>query len=448
MDDFSDFKSTDVPIDQVIPYARNPRNNKTAISKVASSIKEYGFRQPIVVDKDMVVIVGHTRLEAARLLNLATVPVHIANGLSEIKAKAYRIADNRTHEESSWDNELLALELSELEESGIGLEATAFDTSELDSLLNEQINNSDKDIDSVPDISDNPVTKKGDIWQLGDHRLVCGDSGDPWCYEALFGAGKCDMIYTDPPYNVNYQSNAGKIKNDNLTSLDFSQLLEKVFRNCTKYLTEGGSVYVSYSEKETENFFKALRLSGLKQSGNLIWLKNQLVLGRSDYQLQHEPIWYGWKKGKKHQWHGGRKQTSISKCHDLLPVSKIDDNHYIINWNDLNVIIEGKDLKVEAVESSIIKEDKPLKSPLHPTMKPVSLIERLISNSSKRGNLVLDAFGGSGSTLIACEQVKRNARIIEIEPKYCDVIIKRWQILTGKQAFHAQTGSKFIANDD
>lgn len=436
-----------VAIDGVIPYARNPRVYGDAIDKVAASIKEFGFRQPIMIDDANVIIAGHTRYAAAKKLGLETVPIHRASGLNETQIKAYRLADNRTHEASSWDEALLALELQELEEAGADLEMTAFDVSEIDHLLAESLGVSDDSEDAL-DECEAQITQRGDIWQMGKHRLVCGDATDPASYTALLGSGKADMLYTDPPYNVAYEGKAGSIANDDLSDDAFASLLQSTFNNAYDSLKAGAPAYVSYSDKETENFYAALRQAGFKQSSNLIWIKNQLVLGRNDYHSQHEPIWYGWKPGKKHIWHGGRKQTTLEKAGDILPLTRLDESSYMLQWSDLNIILRGEHITAEVLESALIHEDKPQSSDLHPTMKPVSLIERLIKNSSARNNIVLDCFGGSGTTLIACENLNRSARLIELDPHFCDVIIRRWQSLTGKQAIHAVTGRPFGVLDE
>ena len=432
-----------VEIDSIIPYARNPRKHRDmGIDKVAASIKEYGFRQPIVVNSENVIVAGHSRYFAAKRLNMLTVPVHQAIDLSDAQIKAYRIADNRTHEESLWDNELLSLELEELEENGFSLEQTAFDVSQLDEFLSGNHANEDK-VDILPSLPIIATVQMGDVWQLGNHRLVCGDATDAACYGALLGASKVNMVYTDPPYNVNYQAKAGSIANDKLSSEQFYLLLQKTFANVVASMKGGAPIYVSYSEKETECFYRVLRESGLLQSSCLIWIKNQLVLGRGDYHCKHEPIWYGWKGGAKHVWHGGRKQTTLANADDILPLSKVGEGQYLLQYANLNVIISGENVKVEVIEDNLLNENKPQRSELHPTMKPIALLERLIKNSSARGEVVLDAFGGSGSTLIACENLNRHARLIELEPKYCDVIIQRWQNLTGKIAINALSGEKY-----
>jgi len=393
-----------ISTDRVIPYARNPRHNEAATSKVAASIKEFGFRQPIVVDKDYVIIVGHTRLLAAQNLGIEKVPVHIAEGLTEAQVKAYRIADNRTHEEAEWDDELLALELGDLENSGFDLELTGFDPDELDKLLLDETEGLTDD-DAIPEVPEVAVTKTGDVWILGEHRLLCADSTDAESVELLLDGSLVDMVFTDPPYNVNYGSSAkDKIREKAGSKAGRKILNDNLGDNFEKFLTDActqmvqvckGAIYICMSSSELHTLQKSFADSGGHWSTFIIWSKNTFTLGRSDYQRQYEPILYGWAEGGKHYWCGDRNQSDI--------------------WN----------------------YNKPNVNDLHPTMKPVEMVCRAIENSSKSRDLVLDIFGGSGSTLIACEKLNRSARMIELDPKYCDVIVKRWQEFTGKEAVSA-----------
>jgi DNA modification methylase len=391
-----------VDIARVIPYARNPRHNQAAIAKVAASIQEFGFRQPIVVDADYVVIVGHTRLLAAQQLGIAKVPVHVAEGLTEAQVKAYRIADNRTHEEAEWDKELLAIELGELDGAGFDLELTGFNPDELDALLLEEQADGLTDEDAIPEVPEEPVTQPGDIWVLGNHRLLCGDSTSPDAMKALMGDTLADMVFTDPPYNVNYGDTAKdkirakggkragrKIMNDNLGE-DFYRFLHDACRNMISVCK--GGMYICMSSSEIHTLQRAFIEAGGHWSTFIIWAKNTFTIGRADYQRQYEPILYGWPEGSSHYWCGARDQGDVWPC------------------------------------------NKPRVNDLHPTMKPVELVCRAIENSSKSRDIVLDPFGGSGSTLIACEKLGRQARLIELDPKYCDVIVKRWQEFTGKKA--------------
>ena len=391
-----------IDIGRVIPYARNPRRNEQAIAKVAASIKEYGFRQPIVVDEEMVIIAGHTRLQAAQQLGLTKVPVHSATGLTATQVKAYRLADNRTAQEAEWDDELLGLELGELAEQGFDLDLTGFDGDELEKLLAEIDEGGLTDDDDVPEAPETPVSKPGDVWVLGNHRLICGDSTDAAVLDTLLDGQLVDIVFTDPPYNVNYGDTAKdkirakggakagrKIMNDNLGN-EFEAFLTDTCANMLRVTK--GALYICMSSSELDTLQSAFRSSGGKWSTFIIWAKNTFTLGRSDYQRQYEPILYGWKEGNDHYWCGARDQGDV----------------WFFN--------------------------KPQKNDLHPTMKPVELVCQAVKNSSKSKDIVLDSFGGSGSTLIACEKLGRYARLIELDPAYCDVIVKRWEEFTGKSA--------------
>lgn len=391
-----------IDIGRVIPYARNPRRNEQAIAKVAASIKEYGFRQPIVVDEEMVIIAGHTRLQAAQQLGLTKVPVHTATGLTATQVKAYRLADNRTAQEAEWDDELLGLELGELAEQGFDLDLTGFDGDELEKLLAEIDEGGLTDDDDVPEAPETPVSKPGDVWVLGNHRVICGDSTNAAVLDTLLDGQLVDMVFTDPPYNVNYGDTAKdkirtkggakagrKIMNDNLGN-EFEAFLTDACANMLRVTK--GALYICMSSSELDTLQSAFRASGGKWSTFIIWAKNTFTLGRSDYQRQYEPILYGWKEGNDHYWCGARDQGDV----------------WFFN--------------------------KPQKNDLHPTMKPVELVCQAVKNSSKSKDIVLDSFGGSGSTLIACEKLGRYARLIELDPAYCDVIVKRWEEFTGKSA--------------
>ena len=402
-----------IDIGRVIPYARNPRRNEQAIAKVAASIKEYGFRQPIVVDEEMVIIAGHTRLQAAQQLGLSKVPVHIATGLTNTQIKAYRLADNRTAQEAEWDEELLGLELGELAEQGFDLDLTGFDGDELEKLLSEIDEGGLTDDDNVPEIPETPVSKTGDVWVLGNHRLICGDSTETAVLDTLLDGQLVDMVFTDPPYNVNYGDTAKdkirakggakagrKIMNDNLGN-EFEAFLTDACANMLRVTK--GALYICMSSSELDTLQSAFRASGGKWSTFIIWAKNTFTLGRSDYQRQYEPILYGWKEGNDHYWCGARNQGDV----------------WFFN--------------------------KPQKNDLHPTMKPVELVCQAVKNSSKSKDIVLDSFGGSGSTMIACEKLGRQARLIELDPIYCDVIVKRWEEFTGKNAVLAGEEKDFAA---
>jgi DNA modification methylase len=387
------------PTLRVIPYARNPRKNQAAVAKVAASIREFGWRQPIVVDSNMVVIVGHTRLLAAQQLGLEAVPVHVAEGLTDAQVKAYRLADNRTHEEAEWDNDLLAIELGALKDANFDLGLTGFDAEELEALLNDGLLAGLTDEDAIPETPETAISRLGDVWILGEHRLLCGDATSSDAYARLLGGNPVDMVFTDPPYNVNYgETTKGgvkadrKILNDHLGE-EFYSFLLAACQNAVKHCK--GAMYICMSCAELNTLQRAFREAGGHWSTFIIWAKNTFTLGRADYQRQYEPILYGWPEGNKHFWCGARDQGDV----------------WFFN--------------------------KPRTNDLHPTMKPVELVQRAIENSSKTRDTVLDCFGGSGSTLIACEKTHRVARLMECDPKYCDVIVTRWQDFTGKKATNA-----------
>ena len=388
---------TDLAVETLVPYARNPRNNTAAIDAVKASIAEFGFRQPIVVDEKLVVIVGHTRLEAAKQLGLKTVPVHVAEGLTPAQAKAYRIMDNRSHENAEWDDELLRLEFGDLRLDDFDLALTGFVSEELDKLLGAEEIEGLTDPDEAPAVPEVPVSKLGDLWILGDHRVLCGDSTVMTDVEKLMGGQLADMSFCDAPYNVDYGNSAkdkmrGKdrrILNDALGE-GFYQFL---YDACVNLLmVTKGACYLSMSSSELDTLQRAFKAAGGKWSTFIIWAKNTFTLGRADYQRQYEPILYGWKDGSQHYWCGARDQGDV--------------------WF----------------------VDKPRVNDLHPTMKPVELVERAITNSSKSRDIVLDLFGGSGTTLIAAERTGRSARLMELDPKYVDVIVQRWQDYTGNKA--------------
>jgi DNA modification methylase len=388
---------TDMAVATLVPYARNPRNNTAAIDAVKASIAEFGFRQPIVVDEKMVVIVGHTRLEAAKQLGLKTVPVHVAEGLTPAQAKAYRLMDNRSHENAEWDDELLRLEFGDLKLDDFDLALTGFVSDELDKLLGAEQIAGLTDPDEAPPVPEQPVSKPGDFWILGDHRVLCGDATVMTDVEKLMGGQLADMSFCDAPYNVDYGNSAkdkmrGKdrrILNDALGE-GFYQFLYDACVNLL--LVTKGACYLSMSSSELDTLQRAFKAAGGKWSTFIIWAKNTFTLGRADYQRQYEPILYGWKDGSQHYWCGARDQGDV--------------------WF----------------------VDKPRVNGLHPTMKPVELIERAITNSSKSRDIVLDLFGGSGTTLIAAERTGRSARLMELDPKYVDVIVQRWQDYTGNKA--------------
>ena len=372
-----------ININEIIPYEHNPRKNDDAVEAVANSIKNFGFKSPIVVDKNMVIVNGHTRHKASQLLGLTMVPVIVASDLTEEQCRALRLADNKTAEIAKWDKKLLQQELESIDWEGLQMEMTDFGFDNIfDSQPQEVIHD---DFDEGQYISATPYSMQGDIYLLGNHRIMCGDSTNPEMVKELLNGARADMIFTDPPYNVNYEGSDGQsIQNDNMANEDFYNFLLSVYKNMFDSVKEGGSIYVCHADSEGLNFRKAFIDAGFKLAQCLIWVKNSFTMGRQDYQWQHEPILYGWKPGA---------------------------GHYFVDDRSL---------------STVWFYDKPKHNDLHPTMKPLELVGQGINNGSLKGQLVLDLFGGSGSTLIASEQAGRINYSMELDEKYADVIIKRF----------------------
>ena len=386
-----------VSIEKLIPYARNARtHNEAQVSQIASSIKEFGFNNPILISDDYSIIAGHGRLAAARKLGLAEVPVIKLSHLSDTQRKAYVLADNRLALNAGWDNDLLKLELIELKAKDIDLEMLGFSAEELDGLLNAlEPTEGLTDEDAVPEPPEEPITKPGDIWILGKHRLMCGDSTSIDHLEKLCDGRQVDMWLTDPPYNVAYEGktkDALTIKNDSMSDDTFRQFLRDAYTAANAVMKAGAVFYIWHADSEGYNFRGAAQDAGWKVRQCLIWKKSTMVMGRQDYHWKHEPCLYGWKEGAGHLWAADRKQTTI------------------------------------------LEFDKPSRNGEHPTMKPVALFEYQMLNNTKGGDIVLDSFGGSGTTLVAAEKNGRVAYLIELDPKYCDVIVKRWEEFTGKKA--------------
>ena len=391
-------------IEEIIPYARNPRVNAVSVDKVASSIKEFGFRQPLVLDEKYTILAGHTRLLASKKLGLKEVPVHIANGLSEGQKKAYRIMDNRSSEDSEWDEELLSLELMDLQDNEFDLGLTGFTPEELSALLSlNEMREGLTDEDAVPDLPEEPTTKLGDLWLLGKHRLLCGDSTSIDVVEQLMDGNKADLVFTDPPYGISYGGGRaagtsakgalvkahGEILGDDKRGDELLDLLIGSIGSLKTFSKGGSPFYVCLNYKNYSLFEEALKQVGLSVTTCIVWDKKSIGLGRSNYRPQHEFIFYY----KGDQWLGEKNEN------DVWYMSRVATVEY-----------------------------------LHPTQKPVELIERAIKNSSKLEDLIADIFMGSGSTLIACEKLARKCFGIELDPKYCDVIVQRWEEFTGKKA--------------
>ena len=374
-----------VPITKLVPYVNNARTHSPEqINKLRSSLREFGFINPVIIDRDFGVIAGHGRILAAKEEGITEVPCVFADHLTEAQKKAYIIADNRMAMDAGWDEELLRVEIEALQAEAFDLSLTGFDEKELSDLFKDDANVQEDDFDVDAELEKPTFSKNGDVWTLGRHRLVCGDSTKAETFGTLMQGRKTNLVVTDPPYNVNYEGTAGKIKNDNLADEKFYQFLFDAFSNIEKVMADDASIYVFHADTEGLNFRKAFSDAGFYLSGCCIWKKPSLVLGRSPYQWQHEPCLYGWKKSGKHQWYADRKQTTI--------------------W----------------------EFEKTKKNTDHPTMKPIPLLAYPIQNSSMSNTLILDPFGGSGSTLIACEQTDRSCYTIELDEKYCDVIVKRY----------------------
>ncbi len=393
-----------VPVEKLVPYVNNARTHSPEqINKLRSSLREFGFINPVIIDRDFGVIAGHGRILAAKEEGIKEVPCVFADHLTEAQKKAYIIADNRMAMDAGWDEELLRVEIEALQAEAFDLSLTGFDEGELADLFGDDPDVKEDDFDVDAELEKPTVTKAGDVWTLGRHRLVCGDSTKPETYEVLMQDKKANLVITDPPYNVNYEGTAGKIKNDNMAGDKFYQFLFDAFTNMEKEMANDASIYVFHADTEGLNFRKAFADAGFYLSGCCIWKKPSLVLGRSPYQWQHEPCLYGWKKKGKHQWYSDRKQTTI--------------------W----------------------EFEKTKKNTDHPTMKPIPLLAYPIQNSSMSNTLVLDPFGGSGSTLIACEQTDRSCYTIELDEKFCDVIVKRYieQVGTSENVSVERDGATF-----
>lgn len=379
-----------ISIDKLIPYVNNARtHSKDQILKLRSSIREFGFINPVIIDSKYNVIAGHGRILAAREEGIKEVPCVLVDYLNEAQKKAYILADNRLAEDAGWDEELLRVEIESLEDMSFDLSLLGFDENELSKLFDDGKDIKEDDFNVEDELTNPAITKNGDIWILGRHKLICGDSTKEDTLKILMKDTKANLVVTDPPYNVNYEGSAGKIKNDNMDQSKFYSFLLDAFTNASNFMTDDSSIYVFHADTEGLNFRKAFNDAGFYLSGTCIWKKQSLVLGRSPYQWQHEPVLFGWKKKGKHNWYTGRKESTI--------------------W----------------------EFDKPKKNGEHPTMKPIALLSYPIKNSSMTNAIVLDMFGGSGSTLIACEQLERTCFLVELDEKFCDVIVKRYIELVG-----------------
>lgn len=437
------------PIDELIPYERNARTHSPEqVGKIMSSMMEFGFTNPILV-AGKGILAGHGRLMAARELGLSTVPVIRLDHLDDAQQRAYVLADNRLAEDAGWDEELLAAELQALAEDGYDLSLTGFNDDEIEDLLagldaeEEPATPTVTDPDVAPAAPAVPVSQLGDIFRLGNHRLICGDSTSLEQVQAMLAGDQIDCLWTDPPYNVAYESDlAGSIQNDDMDDASFAQFLFDVYSTAYAVMKPGAPAYIAHADIEGVNFRREFERAGFYLASCLIWRKNLLVLGRADYHWQHEPILYGRKPGAAHQWYGDRNKTTLVEL-EALKVERISDTEYQIPFGEKTIIVRGDNLQLTAENGTVFWEDKPHRNAEHPTMKPVGLIQRQLQNSANRGDKVLDLFGGSGSTLMACETLGMHARLVELDPKFVDVIIKRWQDFTGRNAVHVQSEQTF-----
>ena len=396
-----------IGIATLIPFAKNSRTHSDAqVAQIAASIREFGFTNPVLIDEANGIIAGHGRVMAARKLKLTEVPCIRLAHLTDAQKRAYVIADNKLALNAGWDEAMLKLELADLKALNFDLDLTGFNTDEIDALLAEKGTEGLTDPDDTPEPPVEPVTRLGDVWVCGQHRVMCGSSLEMTAMERLCGEQRVDMLLTDPPYNVAYTGktkDALTIQNDSMGDEAFRTFLRDAFVTADAVLKPGAVFYVWHADSEGYNFRGACKDAGWQVRQCLIWQKNSMVMGRQDYHWQHEPCLYGWKDGAGHLWASDRKQTTL------------------------------------------LKFDRPSRSEDHPTMKPVALFEYQLLNNTKGGDIVLDSFGGSGTTLIAAEKNGRIARIMELDPKYVDVIVKRWEDFTGQKAVLESTGEPFKA---
>ena len=412
-------------IGSITPYDRNPRRNDQAVDAVAESIEEFGFKVPIVVDSEGTIVAGHTRFKAAKRLGMQVVPVIVADDLTPEQVRAFRLADNKVAELADWDWDLLADELEGIET--IDMEAFGFDA-DFDIETGEP---EAEDDGYEVDPPEEPESRLGDVYRLGDHVLVVGDSTDPdTIAKAMDAMGEgldADLLLTDPPYNVDYEGGTNdrlKIKNDAFDDEDsFADFLTDAFTAAMQRVRQGGGFYVWHASTTVGSFLEACRRAGMQVRQTIIWNKSIFSLGRQDYQWKHEPCLYGWKDGAAHYFTEDRTLSTVWSDEEWDPAKAKKQE-----------LVEFAQRALKALEPDVWDCEKPSRSALHPTMKPIPLMARAIVNSTRKGDIVLDPFGGSGSTLMACEQMGRRCATVELDPRYADVIIDRWEQYTGREA--------------
>lgn len=407
------------------PYENNPRDNDGAVEAVANSIREFGFKAPIIVDRDHVIIAGHTRLKAALSLGLKEVPVIVADDLDDAQVRAYRLADNKTGEIAIWLEEALAKELAGID--GIDMAQFGFDVEEAGDIGEWSMEGDPDELPDEPEPDAPPRARRGQIWRLGEHRLMCGDSADERDVATLMKGERADMAFTDPPWNVAYDR---EILNDDMDEGLFLEFMDKAIVNLSRSLTGGGMVYIVMAIEQLWRIMDLLERAGLHWSSTIMWVKDQFALSRKDYHMRYEPIWYGW-------------ESSEARRHPLVPENATDT--LTLSRKDYHTRYEPifygwkageprRNPLTDRTQDDVWEFDRPKASEEHPMMKPVALVARAIENSSGLGETVLDLFGGSGTTLMACEQTQRRCRMMELDPRYCDVIIARWEKATGRKA--------------
>lgn len=464
------------PLDSLVGYHRNSRTHSAAqVAQLEALLLGFGWTNAVLCD-DMGIVAGHGRCMAAaniyrrgeiiRFPNGAEIPAGMVptvdcTGWTADQRRAYIIADNRSALSAGWDEDMLRLELQELDANDFDLSLTAFEEDELADLLAVEPLPEGTDPDQAPAEREEAVTVVGDTWLLGPHRVRCGDATSVDDWDLLMQGERADACWTDPPYNVDLgrknrlmdgaiggtRSATGAIANDKMTESEFTDLIAGAYAALFAVLKPGAAVYVAHSDKAGGTFRTEFEKAGFHFSQMLIWNKNIHVLGMADFQPKHEPIIYGWKAGSKHRWYGGRKQTTVMDIGEGGFITRTEDGRWQIRVGDSVLIVEGNATLSEA-PSTVFNEPKPERSGLHASQKPVNLIERMLKNSARAGDLVVDAFGGSGSTLIAADRLGMSARVMELNPKFVDVIVRRWQDYTGRRAVHEITGEPFPSDDE
>lgn len=467
-----------LPLASLPKYERNARTHSGAqVEQLESSMLEWGWTNPMLVD-DMGIVAGHGRGEAAERIYargeqikfpngtpipIGYVPVVDCTGWSPEQRKAYILADNQLAMNAGWDFDMLSSELKQLESEGFDLPLIGFDEDELAQLLavGEVPEPSDKDPDAAPAEPEVPASVPGDVWVMGEHRLVVGDCTDPAIMDRLMNGQVAQAAWLDPPYRVNQErknkeldkrdggnrSRTGGILNDKMSDADFLDFLRSAFASVFCALKPGAPIYITYPDSEAENFLRAFREAGFKRQSILAWVKNVQTLGRLDHQSRTENIAYGWKPGAAHPWYGGRKINNVVELGGESPFHQLPDGRWQITLGDQVMIVSG-DVQVERHPTDAIYEPRPARSDLHPTMKPANLVARTLRNSTRAGDIVLDAFGGSGTTMIAAEQLGLQARLCELDPRFADVICLRYWHYSGKRPVHAVTGEPFPKEGD